>query len=211
MSAESSNHPCPDNALNAGEGIECADEMVALVPEDFQRIGLNPSETRSAVIRRAASRTSKSLATRQLSDPNRATEEQLSRIALSTYRLLDPRQRDDDHSRAHVGRIRPAALLSIERIGFSGTPGRVPVAEPIREVAGKSPDQGDDVGGQVSSHWDEEIRARREFANEQSHGFRPIRSLASQIAWIRHAVQQPPFVLALIIVLLVTAMVLSFS
>lgn len=92
---------------------------VALCPDDFQRIGLQPRETRLTVIRRAATRTCKSLASRQLNNPSTVTEHQLSRITLSTYRLLDPRQRVDARQRAHVGRIRPGTLLVAERAAFA--------------------------------------------------------------------------------------------
>ena len=92
---------------------------VALCPDDFQRVGLQPRETRLTVIRRAATRTCKSLASRQLSNPSTVTEHQLSRITLSTYRLLDPRQRVDARQRAHVGRIRPGTLLVAERAAFA--------------------------------------------------------------------------------------------
>ncbi|MCA9136542.1 MAG: hypothetical protein KDB00_07280 [Planctomycetales bacterium] len=95
------------------------DDVVALGPADFQRIGIQPKETRLDVIRRAASRAAKSLARRQLDAPNPITEEQLSRIAVSTYRLLDPRQREDRQSRAHVGRIRPHALYQAGRTEFA--------------------------------------------------------------------------------------------
>ncbi|QDV46969.1 hypothetical protein Enr13x_68780 [Stieleria neptunia] len=95
------------------------EDVVTLGPDDFQRIGIQPTETRLAVIRHAASRAAKSLARRQLSAPNPLTEQQLSRIAVSTYRLLDPRQRMDRHSRAHVGRIRPAALYRAGRAEFA--------------------------------------------------------------------------------------------
>ena len=98
---------------------DVVDDVVTLGPADFQRIGVQPSETRLAVIRHAASRAAKSLARRQLSAPNPLTEQQLSRIAVSTYRLLDPRQRMDRHSRAHVGRIRPAALYRAGRAEFA--------------------------------------------------------------------------------------------
>ncbi|KAA5544540.1 hypothetical protein FYK55_09465 [Roseiconus nitratireducens] len=90
-----------------------------LGPADFQRIGISPRETRSAVIRRAAARTSQSLASKQLRCPSVATEEQLFRVALSTYRLLDPRQRGNDHARAHLGRIRQGDLMSAERAAFA--------------------------------------------------------------------------------------------
>lgn len=96
-----------------------ADEVVTLGPDDFQRIGIQPKETRLEVIRRAASRAARSLARKQLNTPNPITEEQLSRIAVSTYRLLDPRQREDCRSRAHVGRIRPGALYRAGRTEFA--------------------------------------------------------------------------------------------
>ncbi len=95
---------------------------MTLGPDDFQRIGIQPKETRLAVIRRAASRAAESLAKRQLHAPNTLTEQQLSRIAVSTYRLLDPRQRTDQHSRAHVGRIRPATLYRAGRAEFADGP-----------------------------------------------------------------------------------------
>ncbi len=95
------------------------EDVVTLGPDDFQRIGLQPSETRLDVIRRAASRATRALARRQLSAPNPLTEQQLSLIAVSTYRLLDPRQRDDRRARAHVGRIRPGALYRAGRAEFA--------------------------------------------------------------------------------------------
>jgi hypothetical protein len=89
-----------------------------LGPDDFRRIGLSPQETRLAVIRHAASEAAKSLAQSQLDRPDPRTERQLSRVALSTYRLLDPRQREDRQSRAHVGRIRAGALQLAGRTAF---------------------------------------------------------------------------------------------
>jgi hypothetical protein len=94
-------------------------EVIALGPDDFRRIGIRPKESRLEVIRRAASRAAKSLARRQLRSPNPLTEQQLSRIAVSTYRLLDPRQREDRQARAHVGRIRPGALQQTGRASFA--------------------------------------------------------------------------------------------
>jgi hypothetical protein len=82
----------------------------ALTLEDFRRLGVRPDETRVTVIRQAAVRTSKSLAQRQLEMPSETTELQLSQVATSTYRLMDPRNRDDATARIHVGRILPNAL-----------------------------------------------------------------------------------------------------
>ncbi len=42
--------------------------------------------------------------------PNEKVALQLSRVATSAYRLLDPRQRDDSNQRAYVGRILPSVL-----------------------------------------------------------------------------------------------------
>lgn len=98
---------------------EGGDGVSSLGPADFRRIGLQPRETRLSVIRRAASKAASSLAARQLDQPHPLTEQQLSRVALSTYRLLDPRQRDDRQSRAHVGRIRAGALQWAGRTEFA--------------------------------------------------------------------------------------------
>jgi hypothetical protein len=91
----------------------------ALAAEDFRAIGVVPAETRAVVIRHAASQASKSLATHQLSSPDPRTERKLLRVALSTYRLLDPRRRENARERAHVGRIRPTTLLTFEHAAFA--------------------------------------------------------------------------------------------
>lgn len=78
--------------------------------EDFRRLGVRPNEYRLTVIRNAATRSAKTLAERQLEEPNEQVALQLSRVATSAYRLLDPRQRHDSHHRAHVGRILPNAI-----------------------------------------------------------------------------------------------------
>ena len=58
--------------------------------EDFRRLGVRPHEYRLTVIRRAAIRSARSLAEQQLTAPTQQTGLQLSRVATSTYRLLDP-------------------------------------------------------------------------------------------------------------------------
>lgn len=73
--------------------------------EDFRRLGVRLHESRSLVIRRAAARSSQSLAESQLSTPSAQNELQLSRIVTSTYRLLDPRKRPDFLQRAQIGRV----------------------------------------------------------------------------------------------------------
>ena len=79
--------------------------------EDFERLGVRPDEMRLTVIRRAATQTSRTLAESQLSNPSDTAALQLSRVTISAYRLLDPRQRGDVHQRIHVGRILPTVLM----------------------------------------------------------------------------------------------------
>ena len=78
--------------------------------EDFERLGVRPDEMRLTVIRRAATQASRTLAESQLSNPSDTAALQLSRVTISAYRLLDPRQRGDVHQRIHVGRILPTVL-----------------------------------------------------------------------------------------------------
>ncbi|TWU41989.1 hypothetical protein [Novipirellula artificiosorum] len=80
-------------------------ETNTLDVEDFRRLGVRPQECRSLVIRQAAARRSRSLARLQLTSPTPNTELQLSRIATSAYRLLDPRKRVDFLQRVRVGRV----------------------------------------------------------------------------------------------------------
>ncbi len=86
--------------------------------DDFRRLGVRPHECRLTVIRQAAARNTKSLAERQLRAPTEPVALQLSRVATSAYRLLDPRQRHDSHQRAHVGRILPNALAWAGQTSF---------------------------------------------------------------------------------------------
>ncbi|OUW81989.1 MAG: hypothetical protein CBD74_07635 [Saprospirales bacterium TMED214] len=84
---------------------------LGLEVEDFERLGVRPDEMRLTVIRRAAMQTSRTLAENQLSNPSDTAALQLSRVTISAYRLLDPRQRGDVHQRIHVGRILPTVLM----------------------------------------------------------------------------------------------------
>ncbi len=86
--------------------------------EDFRRLGVRPHECRLTVIRNAAARSAKTLAERQLAAPSEQVALQLSRVATSTYRLLDPRQRHDTFQRAHVGRILPNTLAGAANTNF---------------------------------------------------------------------------------------------
>ena len=91
--------------------------MASLV--DFHALGLRPHECRMTVIRRAAERNCCVLAQRQLKSPSRRTELQLWRVAISAYRLMDPRKRAEVHEGAHLGRILPLALQSAGRTSFA--------------------------------------------------------------------------------------------
>ncbi len=93
-------------------------QTVGLGLEDFRRLGVRPHEYRLTVIRRAAARSARALAEHQLTSPSDQVGLQLSRVATSTYRLLDPRQRQDVHQRAYVGRILPNALSSAGQTSF---------------------------------------------------------------------------------------------
>jgi hypothetical protein len=102
-------------------------ELIDLDLEDFRRLGVRPYECRLRVIRQAAVRSAKALAERQLRAPSEQVALQLSRVATSAYRLLDPRQRDDSNQRAYVGRILPSVLDGAAQTDFhDGTQRRAP-------------------------------------------------------------------------------------
>jgi len=92
---------------------------VAIDLEDFRRLGVRPQETRVPVIRMAATRSARWLAKAHLLTPNPDTEIQLSRVATSAYRLMDPRQRLDETARVRVGRILPLTLHWAGRTRFA--------------------------------------------------------------------------------------------
>lgn len=98
--------PIPPNRLNV---------------EEFRRLGVRPNELRLGVIRKAATRMARALAEQHLRSPSTQTAVQLSRVATSAYRLLDPRQRTDPHQRAHVGRILPNTLNVAGHTSFSSS------------------------------------------------------------------------------------------
>ena len=91
--------------------------------EDFHRLGVRPHETRLTVIRRAASKTSRVLAERQLTEPSATAALQLSRVTTSAYRLMDPRNRGDVHQRIHIGRILPTVLMWAGQTKFQNQQG----------------------------------------------------------------------------------------
>lgn len=198
----------------------------ALSHEDFARIGVRPRESRLKVIRLAASKTARGLAHRQLAQPNPLTERQLSQIALSTYRLLDPRRRDDRQARVHVGRIHPGVLTQAGRTEFAegdglSRPG-VPCPAPPAELQAGEPDQRDEPifspRIDACSHADPSQRAEIEGV-ELGSGPEPIsaarpalratsgRSAGGQL---RQRLQRPWAVVMLMLALLAVATALWF-
>lgn len=148
----------PNSELESSDEAE-ANFHVTLGPDDFQRLGVRRSETRLAVIRGAATRAAKTLASKLLADPNESTEQELSQVAVSTYRLLDPRQRGDRHAQVHIGRIRPGVLYQVSYTEFadhhgllnrwrkgSPTPKRIDVKHPILGPAVKSSCEAEVIG-----------------------------------------------------------------
>lgn len=89
--------------------------------EDFRRLGVRPNEVRLSVIRTAATRNARPLASGLLETQDDASWLQLARVATSTYRLLDPRLRQNVHHRAYVGRILPNALDAASLTRFYST------------------------------------------------------------------------------------------
>lgn len=65
-----------------------------LLATDFRRLGLDLSEARVAVIRRAARQAASSLSAASDRDNPSQAEAELARLATSVYRLLDPRRRE---------------------------------------------------------------------------------------------------------------------
>ena len=89
-----------------------------LQAEDFRRLGVRLQEWRPAIIRRAAARIARELAEKQLQSPTEQAERELSKVTISTYRILDPRRRDDSSERVSVGRILPLALHAASQTRF---------------------------------------------------------------------------------------------
>ena len=71
---------------------------------DFARLGIPVTEWRPEVIRKAATKHTEKLARKLAHGGGDSAARQLTRVSLSTYRLLDPRRRTDDRSRALIGR-----------------------------------------------------------------------------------------------------------
>lgn len=81
-------------------------------PDDFRRLGLGPTEARVTVIRKAAGKLAAPLASQN--DPMRAeqAETELALVLAATYRLLDPRRRNQLIERVQLLRAEPTPLRS---------------------------------------------------------------------------------------------------
>ena len=97
---------------------ESLEPSTRLQAEDFRRLGVRPQEWRPTIIRQAAARIARELAQQQLESPSVETGRKLSKVSVSTYRVLDPRLRDDKSHRASIGRILPLALHAASRTRF---------------------------------------------------------------------------------------------
>lgn len=126
----SSEKPSAGKSRSAASSLGEPSLLSALSDRDFRRLGVSLNETRRTVIRRAADRSSRTLARRQLVNPSDKTATQLSQVATSAYRLLDPRQRESSKDRVYVGRIMPNALMWAGRTSFADGVGDRSAAEP---------------------------------------------------------------------------------
>ncbi|MEM6691561.1 MAG: hypothetical protein AAF664_19185 [Planctomycetota bacterium] len=91
--------------------------------EDFRRLGLRTGEFRLAVIRRAVSQQGAGcLQQCGIDGANHEIELQIVRLAVSGYRVMDPRRRPDGQERAMLGRIQPGALRSASPVAFCSHP-----------------------------------------------------------------------------------------
>ena len=113
------NHP-RSGQKSAADDRSSSDASYLLSVNDFRRLGLQYNETRRTIIRRAADRTSRGLARRQLHRQDPGASSELSLVLAATYRLLDPRQRGNVKDRVFLGRIMPNALRWAGKTSFSG-------------------------------------------------------------------------------------------
>jgi len=90
--------------------------------DDFAVVGVRNLEWRLSVIRVAAHRSAETIASSYLDEPSWEIEEHLTRIVLSTYRLIDPRYRDSYFQRVRVGRLMPMLLQKAACLDFTPTP-----------------------------------------------------------------------------------------
>lgn len=88
--------------------------------DDYATVGVRNLEWRLPIIRSAAHRSADAIASIQLVEPSETQEEQLTRIVLSTYRLIDPRFRGSYFQQVRVGRTLPMVLQTASCV--DGTP-----------------------------------------------------------------------------------------
>lgn len=87
---------------------------------DYATVGVRNLEWRLPVIRSAAHRSADAIASSRLVEPSEAQEVQLTKIVLSTYRLIDPRFRGSYFQQVRVGRTLPMVLQTASCV--DGTP-----------------------------------------------------------------------------------------
>ncbi len=202
-----------------------------LSTDDFLRIGVRPQEYRLTVIRRAALRAASQVtqttvaaglrnpvANLRDTDPgspspsDQQLQRELSRVIASAYRVLDPRRRSDAAERAYVGRILPNALLAAGHTNFHPGPFSV------EELGSSDEDEAGVllVGDSVLTDF---AGSATWVANTQSPPLEPIQTdefaritredllptVRSRIDTVRHAIQQPRAILALVVALLLTS------
>ena len=106
-------------SVRAGRKAQSSGFASSNLMDDFRRLGVQPQECRLTVIRRAAARQAKAFADKQLTAPTDRADKELTQVATSAYRLMDPRMRVNSHQRAFVGRILPNALTWASRTQFA--------------------------------------------------------------------------------------------
>lgn len=87
---------------------------------DYATVGVRNLEWRLPIIRSAAHRSADAIASSQLVEPSETQEQQLTKIVLSTYRLIDPRFRGSYFQQVRVGRTLPMVLQNASCV--DGTP-----------------------------------------------------------------------------------------
>ncbi|MEM1226729.1 MAG: hypothetical protein AAGJ40_13595 [Planctomycetota bacterium] len=84
----------------------------------FMLLGVPMNECRVTILRSAVANSARDLAATQLRDPSPMTENRLTQIVTSGYRVMDPRHRPSHDQRIQVGRILPNALSYASHTNF---------------------------------------------------------------------------------------------
>lgn len=114
-----------EDKLIAGGSIEATErsgpsDNFGASEDDYATIGVRNLEWRLPIIRSAAHRSADAITSNQLVDPSETQERQLTKIVLSTYRLIDPRFRGSYFQQVRVGRTLPMELQTASCV--DGTP-----------------------------------------------------------------------------------------